>query len=155
MLGPASIGFHAKQPCVHMCVQACGCLHVCLFGVCRCRRAPPPPIYPSPGGPRMLKPSTTTIPPELAISSQKNNCTADNEETEEASHCTTKSCRLLRLFVPRPSLVTAFCNVSASSSSTSSSSALFISPSPALLNGMDSLIACFAEQIYLCSFFLS
>lgn len=141
---------------VYICV--CRRVGVCMFVYLESVDVggpPPPPIYPSPGGPRMLKPSTTTIPPELAISSQKNNCTADNEETEEASHCTTKSCRLLRLFVPRPSLVTAFCNVSASSSSTSSSSALFISPSPALLNGMDSLIACFAEQIYLCSFFLS
>lgn len=141
MLGRASIGFHAKQLCVHMCAHVCGCLHVCLFGVCRCRR-PPWEWW-------MLKPSTTTIPLRL-VSSQKNYRTADNDDRRNMPPY--HKSRLLLLLLGSPSLVTAFV--------TSHPPPFFFAPGLPfyfpfnhLLNGMDFLIVCFAEQIYLCSFF--
>lgn len=148
MLGPASIGFHAKQLRVHMCARVCGCLHVCLFGVCRCRSTPHPhpPFRPGTADAQAIHNNDFS---QARISSQKNNCTPNNAQIYRRNiplyH---KSCPSAPNFVASPSLVTGFVTSRPFCSRTA-----LLFPQAHLLNGMDFLIVCFPEQIYLCSFF--
>lgn len=133
-----------------MCAHVCGCLHVCLFGGCRCRRAPlPPPPPPTPQGTADARAIHNSDFSEARISTHKNNCTANNEEIYRGKKH--KSCLPLPL-CGVSSLSHGFCNISPPFGP----GLPFYFSFGHLLNGMDSLIMCCAEQIYLCSlFFLS